>query len=229
MQAFDDLLMSLDARGIRESHLRVMLLRIEKSFKDSVRKTLQSAPQSRSSIKTEIVEMDNRPHDRAFGSPSSVVSAANNGTSEVSSSFRIEIGKNHFEKGAALKRYRDFLKWVSGECFNSTSMCAMRVGRRRSDPLLIICDSCLCTYFGEEKHCFSCHMTFADNLDFSHHVMKCEVETKSDLKDSHLLTSSVPLGIRLLKALLAYIEVSISTKILTMTNLLTISPFTHLS
>lgn len=213
MQAFDALLMSLDARGIRESHLRVMLLKVEKPFKVNIRRISQSSPEKQDSVKDKIVEMDSSLDCHGFGSPSSVVCVSSHDTSEVSSSFRIETGRNNFEKRGALRRYQEFLKWLSRECFNSFSLCAMRVGKRRSDPLLIICNSCLDTYSCEEQHCFSCHTTFADNLDFSHHVMSCEDRKKSDLKDSHVLVSAVPLGSRLLKAFLAYIEVSISTKI----------------
>lgn len=226
MQAFDALLKSLDSRGIRESHLRVMLLKIEKHFKDNVRRPLQSASQNRNPIKNEIMKMGDGSDDRAFSSPSSIVSDMNHDVSEASSSFRIEIGRNHFEKGASLRRYQDFLKWVSGECFNSILICAMRIGKTRCNPLLRICDSCLGTYFCEEKHCLSCHVTFADNLDFPHHVMKCEDRTKSDLKDCHVLTSSVPLGISLLKALLAYIEVKrFHQDFSIMINVLIIPPF----
>jgi hypothetical protein len=38
MQAFDALLNSLDSSGIRESHLRLMLLKIENIFKENVQK-----------------------------------------------------------------------------------------------------------------------------------------------------------------------------------------------
>jgi hypothetical protein len=59
MQAFDILLTSLDSRGIRESHLRLMLQKIEKSFRENVRKNTQYTKigsKGEDSMKTEADE-----------------------------------------------------------------------------------------------------------------------------------------------------------------------------
>ena len=63
MQGFDALLSSLDVRGIRESHLHVMLEKIEMSFKEAVRrnKLHLNKRQNGGTIKTEADEMASGP------------------------------------------------------------------------------------------------------------------------------------------------------------------------
>ncbi|XP_019440230.1 PREDICTED: homeobox-DDT domain protein RLT1-like isoform X2 [Lupinus angustifolius] len=186
-EAFDVLLTSLDSRGIRESHLRLMLKKIESSFKENVRKNTQCA-------KIEC--------------PSSTLHSLNSDTSEISPSFKIDLGKSESEKKAALRRYQDFQKWMWKECHNSSILCAMKSGIKRCKPQVDICDTCFNPYFIEDSHCNSCHRTFPANngFNYSEHAFECEDKLSKDICISE---SSLPLRTRLLKFLLACIEVSV--------------------
>ncbi|KAL5839479.1 hypothetical protein ACOSQ4_012087 [Xanthoceras sorbifolium] len=211
-EAFDALLTSLDTRGIRESHLRIMLQKIEKSFKENVRKNLQCAYSREKSgnTKNEATEMDIDLDFANSDSPSSAVSGSNSDSMVTSSSFRIELGRNETEKKAALERYQDFQRWMWKECINSLSLCAKN-GKTRRTEMLAICDVCLDTHLSEDSHCPSCHKTFGavDNgFKISEHVFQCE-EKNMGQRDVHIFDSSFPLGIRLLKPLFAIIEASV--------------------
>jgi hypothetical protein len=210
MQDFDILLTSLDSRGIRESHLRLMLQKIEKSFKENVRKNTQYAKIGsigEGSIKIEANEKCPMP-ERHSGSdsPSSTLHDLNSGTSETSSSFKIELWKSENEKKAALRRYQDFQKWMWKECYNSSILCAMKFGVKRCKPQVDICEICLNPYFVEDSHCNSCHHTFPSNngFSFSKHAFQCVGNLS---KDICIMEHSLPLRTRLLKVLLSYMEV----------------------
>ncbi|KAJ4703536.1 Homeobox domain-containing protein/DDT domain-containing protein [Melia azedarach] len=214
-EAFDTLLSSLDTRGIRESHLRIMLQKIETSFKEIVRGSLEhtnAVGQSGTIVKNEDAEMDVDPDFASSDSPSSAVCGLNSDTLETSSSFRIELGRNEIEKKAALERYRDFQRWMWKECLNSLSLCALKNEKTRWTQLLAICDVCLDFHLSEDSHCPSCHQTFGavdKSFKFSEHVIQCEEKRKLGIRDTHVFYSSLPLGIRLLKALSAIIEASV--------------------
>ncbi|KAE9594966.1 hypothetical protein Lal_00041140 [Lupinus albus] len=186
-EAFDILLTSLDSRGIRESHLRLMLKKIETSFKEDVRKNKQCT-------KIEC--------------PSSTLYSLSSDTSEISPSFKIELGKNESEKIAALRRYQDFQKWMWKECYKSSILCAKKSGVQRCKPQVDICDICLNPCFVEDSHCNSCHCSFPANngFNFSKHAFQCEDKLSKDICISE---SSLPLPTRLFKYLLACIEVSV--------------------
>ncbi|XP_075664015.1 homeobox-DDT domain protein RLT1 isoform X2 [Castanea sativa] len=215
-EAFDALLISLDARGIRESHLRLMLQKIESSFKENVQRNMPSANvvgRSGTMVKNEADEMNSSPDCPAgFDSPSSTVCGLNSDMLETSSSFRIELGRNETEKKAALNRYQDFQKWTWKECFNSVTLCAMKYGKKRCSQLLGVCDFCLNCYLSEDSHCLSCHCSFGtsnNDFNFSEHAIQCEEKRKIHMGSFQILDSSLPLGTRLLKSLLAFIEVSV--------------------
>ncbi|KAK2393589.1 homeobox-DDT domain protein RLT1 [Trifolium repens] len=209
---FDILLTSLDSRGIRESHLRLMLQKIEKSFKENVRKNTQYAKIGsigEGSIKIEANEKCPMPERHSgFDSPSSTLHDLNSGTSETSSSFKIELWKSENEKKAALRRYQDFQKWMWKECYNSSILCAMKFGVKRCKPQVDICEICLNPYFVEDSHCNSCHRTFPSNngFSFSKHAFQCVGNLS---KDICIMEHSLPLRTRLLKVLLSYMEASV--------------------
>ncbi|KAL2321127.1 hypothetical protein Fmac_030096 [Flemingia macrophylla] len=213
-EAFDVLLNSLDSRGIRESHLRLMLQKVESSFKENVRKNTQCSKigsRGETPVKNEADETDSSPDCHTHtesDSPSSTLCGLNSDTSETSSSFKIELGKSESEKKSALRRYQDFQKWMWKECYDSSTLCAMKYGKKRCKPQVVICDVCLNPYFFEDSHCNSCHRTFPSNngFNFSKHAFQCEDKLS---KDVCILDSSLPLRTRLLKALLAFIEVSV--------------------
>lgn len=219
-EAFDALLASLDTRGIRESHLHIMLRNIEKSFKENVRKNSQSASIMGRSVNVgnKAAEMDSSPaQSGGADSPSSTVSGSNSSTGEPSFSFRIELGKNETEKKAAMERYQEFQMWMWKECFNSSTLCAMRYGEKRCRPLLGICDFCLDSYIDENDHCPSCYRsfgTFDNKINLSEHVPLCEEERKESRKNSNISKFCHPLRIRLLRALLTVIEVSVPSEAL---------------
>lgn len=215
MQAFDSLLVSLDSRGIRESHLRLMLQKIETSFKENVLRNMQcfsTVGRNGIVVKNEVDEINFSPDcPTGFDSPSSTLCGLNSDSMETSSSFRIQLGKNDTQKKAALRRYQDFQKWMCKECLNPSTLCAMKCGKKRCAQLLEICDSCLSTYYFEDSHCLSCHQTFGtmgNDFKFQQHVIQCKEKWKLEPRDIHILDTSLPLGNRLLKVLFALTEVS---------------------
>ncbi|KAK7412388.1 hypothetical protein VNO78_03844 [Psophocarpus tetragonolobus] len=212
-EAFDALLTSLDSRGIRESHLRLMLQKIENSFKENVRKRnaccAKNGSRSEVSIEVEANETCSIPdHNAGFDSPSSTLHDLNTDTSETSSSFKIELGKTESERQASLRKYQDFQKWLWKECYNSSVLCALKYGIKRCKPQMDVCDICLNLYFVEDSHCNSCHRTFPSNngFNFSKHAFQCRDKLS---KDNCILEYSLPLRSRLLKVLLACMEVSV--------------------
>ncbi|XP_023003779.1 homeobox-DDT domain protein RLT1-like isoform X1 [Cucurbita maxima] len=218
-EGFDALSMALDTRGVRESHLRIMLQMIETSFKENVRRNLQCVNvmvQSRITPKNENDESSSSPDCNAsFNSPSSTVCGLNLDTTITSSSFRIELGRNENEKKAAFKRYQDLHRWMLRECFSTSTLCAMEFGEKRCMPLLDICDSCLCLFDSQHSHCSSCHQTYGtseNDTNFLEHECHCTRERKSYNWDTHALDASLPLKSRLLKALLAFIEVHVPSE-----------------
>ncbi|KAK7302837.1 hypothetical protein RJT34_13734 [Clitoria ternatea] len=212
-EAFDTLLASLDSRGIRESHLRLMLQKIENSFKQNVRKKNTQRAKTGSKgqvyIKAEANETDAiLDHNAGSDSRSSALLGLNPDTSETSSSFNIELGMSDSERKASFRRYQDFQKWLWKEIYNSSILCAMKYGIKRCKPQVEICDVCLNPYFVEDSHCNSCHRTFSSNngFNFSKHAFQCRDKFP---KDTCILEYSLPLRPRLLKGLLACMEASV--------------------
>ncbi|XP_043687473.1 homeobox-DDT domain protein RLT2-like [Telopea speciosissima] len=218
--AYDALLVSLDTRGFRESHLHSMLQKIETSFRETVRKNLcRTSNPRRITLKTESDETASSQDCTADGtdSSSSMVCGSTADTLEQASSFKIELGRSEAEKANAYKRYLDFEKWTWKECFNSYVLCAMKYGKKRCSELLGICDVCHDTYSSEDNHCSCCHATFRtrDDYSFSEHVVQCEEKQKVDRKWTfHGSDACRPLRFRLLKAMLVVIEVSIPSEAL---------------
>ncbi|XP_008811888.2 homeobox-DDT domain protein RLT2-like isoform X2 [Phoenix dactylifera] len=221
-EAFDALLSSLDTRGIRESHLHSMLQRIETTFKEAIRrkKCTTSLNSTEGPVKAGANEMMSSPDcSTEFDSPSSTLCGLTSDGSEFSTSFMIDLGRNEIEKSAALKRYQGYLKWMWKECYNPHILCAMKYGKKRCSELLQTCHFCYQSYLAEERHCPSCHKTFKTfynaDANFSEHVTMCEEKRKMDPECKiQVSDSSLPIGINLLKAQLAVIEVSIPSEAL---------------
>lgn len=211
VQAFDALLTSLETRGIRESHLHMMLQKIEVPFRERVRKIMSNADsmlQHRNATGSEATEASTSPACYASAdSPNSIVCNMSEGC-EFSSSFKIELGRNEVEKGSALRKYQDFQIWMWKEFFGSSNLCSMAFRKKRCSPLLGICDACLDSYLFEEGHCPSCHRAFGkvdgiiNFLESSINVDKIKVDSKD------LIVSSPP-RIRMIKALLSMVEVRV--------------------
>lgn len=211
VEAFDALLESLDTRGLRESHLHMMLQKIEKSFKEKASTRLRDG-----NVMSEASEMDITPIlNDSEDSPSSTVSGLNSGTIDMSSSFRIELGKSETEKKTALDRYQELQRWMWNVCFNSSTLCAMRYEQSRCEPLLGICEFCQSSYLVESSSCPSCYRplsTFGNN--FSNSQNSIDFDEKMTLSYKVVTDSSQPLRIRLLRALLIVIEVTVPSKAL---------------
>lgn len=211
MQALDSLFASLDVRGVRESYLHMMLQKIEMPFKEAVRRNMQCAGierQSGESVKAEAVEVvTGLECSTGIDSPNSTICVVDSDMSE-STSFSIELGRNETERNNALRRYQDFGKWIWKECFNSSTLCAMKHGKKRCRQLLAVCDYCHDIYLSEDDCCPSCNNTYqhsGSDFNFSKHSTR-EEKLKIGL-DYNFNGSSSPLRIRLLKLQLALIEV----------------------
>lgn len=183
-----------------------MLEYIEKSFKESLRRHSQSASivDRKGSIVNEDTEMDCSP---AQDSPSSTVSGSNSNTCEPSFSFKIELGKNETEKKAVMERYQEFQRWMWKECFDSSTLCAMRYGEKRCRPLMGICDFCLDSFMVENELCPSCYRPFGTSDNKTTLSEQFEDKRKISPRNYNLSKASHPLRIRLLRALLTFVEV----------------------
>lgn len=214
MQGFNSLLASLDVRGIRESYLHFMLQRIESSFKESVRRNAISTGSKRTSedkIKGEALEVAHG-SDACIGidSPSSSVCGVDPETSETSTSFKIELGRNRHEKDGALTRYQEFENWTWKECLSPSVLCAIKYGKERCVPLLNACDRCHEIHFTDYDNCPSCYWTSKSDLYLSESVAPSEHKLHMPSDPTNYGSVSCPVKIRLLKVLLALMEASLS-------------------
>lgn len=203
---------------MRESHLHIMLQKIEMSFKQNVRGNFGCDRKvERCVVSSEASEMDSSPACLTTdGSPSTAVCISSSDTLEPSSSFRTELGRNVSERKNALKRYQDLEMWMWKECVSSSTLLAMIHGKKECTPMLGICDFCHDTYLFKEAFCPSCHRTFGtfDNkLQYPQQMMQCEDDVDANSNGVLRLDSSHPPRIRLIKALITLVEVRISIKI----------------
>ncbi|CAE5958735.1 unnamed protein product [Arabidopsis arenosa] len=189
-EAFDILVASLDMRGIRESHLRIMLQKIEGSFKENACKNIKL---DRNPFLKEKSIVNHSPTDSV--SPSSAISGSNSDSMETSTSIRVELGRNDTENKNLSKRFHDFQRWMWTETYSSLPSCARKYGKKRSE-LLATCDACVASYLSEYTHCTSCHQ-------------RLDVVDSSEILDSGLTVSPLPFGVRLLKPLLVFLEASV--------------------
>ncbi|XP_028807830.1 LOW QUALITY PROTEIN: homeobox-DDT domain protein RLT2 [Neltuma alba] len=203
-EGFDALLASLDVRGIRESHLHMMLQRIEMSFKESVRRN-KLTRQDSDTVNTEAFQMATK-----HGGCASMCST-NSDVPETSTSFVVQLGRNDSDNQEAFRRYQDFEKWMLKEGLDSSVLCALRAGKRRCRQLLGMCNHCHEIYLSEETPSPSCCRTLRScksNLSSSEHMAQCEGKVKIT-SDYVFSVSPSPLRIRLLKVLLSILEASI--------------------
>ncbi|XP_048614667.1 homeobox-DDT domain protein RLT1 isoform X2 [Brassica napus] len=183
-EAFDTLVASLDMRGVRESHLRIMLQKIEGAFKENACKKINLVRNP--SLKEDSV------------SPFSAILGSSSDSMGVSTSVRVELGRrNDKEKENLLKRFHSFQRWMWTETYSSVPSCARKDGKKRCE-LLATCEVCVASYLSEYTHCTSCHQRL-DMADSS----------ERKIADSGLTASPLPFGVRLLKALLVFLEASV--------------------
>ncbi|RDX93815.1 Homeobox-DDT domain protein RLT2, partial [Mucuna pruriens] len=209
-EGFDALLASLDVRGIRESHLHMMLQRIEMYFKESVRRNVQNVNirmengDTVEKFKTEAVEMASNQDCGANIHGSTSVCIDNLDASETSTSFVVQLGENEADNKDAFMRYWDFGKWMQKECLNSSVLCAMKFGKKRCRQLLSICDLCLHVYFSGGSPRPSSLRTFSACKSNSSFEGKVKIGC-----DCFHVSSPLPLRIRLLKIFLSIVEVTL--------------------
>ncbi|XP_074333666.1 homeobox-DDT domain protein RLT1-like isoform X2 [Apium graveolens] len=214
-EAFNSLLLSLDTRGIRESHLGIMLQHFQTSFKENIRNMppLDIAGDAGNDIENQATEMGYcSGYLAARRSPNNAAHDLRTDMSETSLSFRVDVGKNEIEKKNAYKRYQVLKSWVWKECINSKNLNAMKNGRKGYTPLLGICEFCFDTFIFEESMCLSCQRTFSsisEGFNYSGSLIQCEENWKINPSKLIASDSSFPLQIRLIKALLSFIEVSV--------------------
>ncbi|XP_074582815.1 homeobox-DDT domain protein RLT2-like isoform X2 [Curcuma longa] len=222
-EAFDTLVAALDTRGIRESHLHSMLQRIEIIYKEAIKRrknVINSTKSFEDHAKLRASRMmSSSDCSMEIDSPSSSLCRLTPEDSKNSTSLKIQLGSIQLEKDSALVRYQDFLNWMWKECYDSHILCSMKYGKKRCPELLHSCGCCFESFFAEERHCSSCHKTFKtfQNSDalFSEHVALCEQKRKIDTDwKVQFADSTLPMGIRLLKALLSMIEAAIPAEAL---------------
>lgn len=191
-----------------------MLQHSQTSFKENLRRNLQPfgiAGDTGNSIENQATEMGYcSGYLAGRRSPNSAAHDSHTDMSETSLSFRIDVGKNEIEKINAYKRYLVLESWVWKECINSKNLNAMTNGRKGYTPLLGICEFCFDTFIFEENRCPSCQMTFGtkgERLNYSGSLDQCDEKQKVNPSKLIASDSSFPLQIRLIKALLSFIEV----------------------
>lgn len=213
-QALDALLVSLDTRGIRESHLHIMLQKIEVPFRELARKNLLGANvvgHIEKKIGNEVADLSTSPGSNdGTESPNSTVCGTSSESLEPSSSFKIELGRNDRERENALNRYQDLQIWMWKESFNSSILRGMNYGKKQRIPLLGICNLCLDSFMIEDGYCPSCHTTTTKLENGECFFEKCfEEKLKNEPMNFIVSNGTRPLRIRVMKALLICLEVRI--------------------
>ncbi|CAH2046509.1 unnamed protein product [Thlaspi arvense] len=189
-EGFDYLVKSLDVRGVRESNLHFMLLKIEASFKEAVRRNDEANPGLCSSL-----------------------------DSEISTAFKIELGDSNdaVERCGVFNRFQSFEKWMWDNMLRPDALSAFKYGAKISRPLFRVCRNCAELHFVEDICCPSCGqmMHHGGGSDVGE---LCFAEQLAQLGDGSrggdglfILRGSIssPLRIRLLKIQLALVEASL--------------------
>jgi hypothetical protein len=183
---------------------------IETTFKEAIKRRSASIELSATVYpKNGATDMIRANYHREVGSSSSTpFNDTSDSVTAYSDSFKVELGRNDFEKAAISKRADIFLKWMWRECYNQEETCAMRYGKKRCSELLHSCNCCYQIYLAEERHCSSCHKTFKSIYNFSDHTTQCEEKWRTDpYWKMQIADYSVPIGMVLLKLQLVLIEV----------------------
>ncbi|KAJ6402124.1 hypothetical protein OIU84_014246 [Salix udensis] len=187
-EAFDTLLSSLDTRGVRESHLCIMLQKIESSFKENLRRNLWSPSIVCQSGTTDDkkAEKDNSTCAASIDGPSCMLRVSSSDSFDTFSSFRIELGRTSAEKKGALKRKDVSSYWIPVTCVSA-----------------LISLKTLTVFLATKHLKLITRILILLNMRFN---AKRKV---SDPGNARACDSCLPLGVRLLTALLGSIEVSV--------------------
>ncbi|CAN8267616.1 unnamed protein product [Cochlearia groenlandica] len=189
-EGFDYLIKSLDVRGVRESHLHFMLLKMETSFKEAVRRNLETN-QELCAIPTGL-DLD----------PD---------TAEISTTFKID--SNCTERSEVLQRFHSFEKWMWDNMLHPGALYAFKYGAKKSSRLFNICRICAELRFVGDICCPGCGQMLAGSdvseLCFAEQVTQLGEISRGDAE--FILRGSIlsPLRIRLLKIQLALVEASL--------------------
>ncbi|KAL7129980.1 hypothetical protein ABFS83_13G103000 [Erythranthe nasuta] len=217
-ETFDTLLASLDTRGARESHLHIMLQKIEVCFKECVQRNNRSSvdilDHNRNKGGQEAVGGTSSLGCGSVESPSSAVCSSNSDILEPSGSFRIDFGRSGIEKKNLLKRYEDLQTWTWKECLNSSTVRALAYGKKRCSQLLGICDVCLAFYDAKEDICPSCHQIHGKVGPKGNSPDQFNGEKSITDGTDIIMSNSSPPRIRLIKAIVALLEVAVPSEAL---------------
>lgn len=209
MQVFDALLTSLDTRGTRESHLYIMLQKVEGPFRELARRALLGTDvvgQNEKKTRDEVAELNSIPGSNVgTESPNSTVCGMSSDPLEPSLSFKIELGRNGRERENALSRYQDLQIWMWKESCNASVLRAMSYGKKQCTPLLGICDVCFDSFMLENGVCPSCRTT-TDPEDRESFLDQNFFEEKLKIGPANFIASN-PLRIRMMKVLFTCLEV----------------------
>ncbi|EPS62549.1 hypothetical protein M569_12241, partial [Genlisea aurea] len=204
-EAFDSLLASLDTRGIRESHLHVMLQKIDRCFKECI----QRNSDNRRSRKREAVKVNSG--DRS----GTVFGGSSSDTSEPSSSFRIDVGRNETELKNFYRRHEDLQHWIVKECFNSSALRAMAYEeKKRCPPLSKFCDVCLTNCEETKGACPLCDRINDPPSKAGDFPVRFGYEDSLRDEADRFMSNSPPLRIRLIESILTILEATVPFKAL---------------
>ncbi|KAI3800848.1 hypothetical protein L1987_28946 [Smallanthus sonchifolius] len=149
-EALDALLLSLDTRGARESHLHIMLQKIEMAFKESIRRNSNS-----------------------------MACVSSSDSFESSPSFNIELGRDDLEKRKAMKRYQDLEKWMWKECLYSSNFSAKAHGTPLQG-ICDSCHASYCWENAICPRCYRSLNTFGDKLSYLELDVQDNIHRPSD-------------------------------------------------
>uniref|UniRef100_A0A1J3DDS1 Uncharacterized protein n=1 Tax=Noccaea caerulescens TaxID=107243 RepID=A0A1J3DDS1_NOCCA len=189
-EGFDYLVKSLDVRGVRESHLHFMLLKIEASFKEAVRRNL------------------------GLCSISAGQDLDDSDDAEISTTFKIDLG----DSNGVLQRFQSFEKWMWDNMLHPGALSAFKYGAKKSSPLFRICRACAELHSVEDVCCPGCGQmrsgggSDVGELCFAEQVAQLGDASRGGDDDGGFIlrgSFSSPLRIRLLKIQLALVEASL--------------------
>lgn len=199
LQGFDSLVASLDVRGCRESFLYCMLLKIEGSFKESLRKYPPTDVCKRHAAEVGVA---GRESGTSTASPSSSLYVTDSEESEASTSFRIEVGRNPCEKNNALRRYQDFEDWMWKECLSSSKLRAINIKNKRCRQFLDVCDWCHNMNFTDIDRCPLCGnpVLLESSVQYKDMLQSMSYSTRDGLNFSPVRTKVLKLQLSLVEA-----------------------------
>lgn len=236
-EAFDALMANLDTRGIREANLHGVLLKLEHSIKQAMRKSVATAARwsanERDSKATHFLMGKSPKNQLPLSCHTGYVSEGSSGDGTVvpgidlssrhAGGIPIQLNNTPAERQGALERYGEFDKWIWSKHKPVVSgLIASKRGKKRSCDLLASCEVCHEFYWPRDKHCPHCHATYEGfpkaDAKFSYHVHVHDCEEKWKRSDASWKlqgpSTSLPSRVQLLKAHILALEVAVPSEAL---------------